>query len=371
MFSFGGKKKNALGLDISDVSLKLFEFEKNQSNFRVQAYSDEIIPKELISADSIKDPKGLTRLIKKAISMPKFGKVTTPYVVASIPETKCFVRVIQMPAVSMDEAKEAIPWEAEAYIPMPIGQVYLDWVVLPSHSVPGALGQQDKMTVLITAAPKDYVDDFTRILKEAQLQPIALEIESQATARSLVSRLEETVLILDINTLRTSFIVYDEDTLQFTSSIPIAGNVFTESVAKALGINSDEAEKIKRKNGLDESKDNGAVKRALSPVFNNLVSEVKNIIRFYEEHSTATSKVSRILLSGGSSKLKHLPSFLAEKLAQDTGGDHPLRSLPGIKVELGNPWVKVLKKRQVPPLSREDSLSYATAIGLALREEDR
>ena len=32
---------------------------------------------------------------------------------------------------------------------------------------------------------------------------------------------------------------------------------------------------------------------------------------------------------------------------------------------------KVLKKRQVPPLSREDSLSYATAIGLALREEDR
>jgi len=379
MFGREYKKKNVLGLDISDISLKLFEFEKKQGNIKIQAYTDELIPKDIISAEAIRDPKGLIRLIQKSAARPKFGRVTTPYVVASIPETKCFVKVIQMAAVSEEEAKEAIPWEAEAYIPTPIAQVYLDWIVLPDRPARLRNGQaggpraggQDKMTVLITAAPRDYVDDYTRILKEAGLQPIALEIESQATARSLVSRTDETVLILDINTLRTSFIIYDQDTLHFTSSIPIAGNIFTESVAKAMGITAEEAEKIKRRNGLDESKDNGVVKKAIVPVFNNLISEIRNIIRFYEEHGAAASKISRILLSGGSSKLKHLPSFLTEKLTRDLSSDHAFRSLPGIKVELGNPWVKILKKRQVPPLSREDSLSYATAIGLALREEDR
>lgn len=360
---FSNKPKNALGLDVSDVSLKLVEFDKKPGGLlRVAAYSDEAISKDIVTADTIKDPAALIRLIKKTVAEPKFGRVTTPYAVASIPETKCFVRVIQMAAVSAEEAVEAIPWEAEAYIPMPIGQVYLDWVILSADP-----GQKDKMTVLITAAPKDYIDDYTRILKEASLEPVALEIESQATARSLVSKLEETVLILDINTLRTSFIVYDHNTLQFTSSIPIAGSVFTEGVAKALNVSAEEAEKIKRRDGLDETKNGGAVKRALTPILNNLVSEIKNIIRFYEEHSGSTSKISRILLSGGSSKLKHLPSVLSERLSKNDAVDSAFRSLPGIRVELGNPWVKVLGKKQTPPLSREDSLSYATAIGLALR----
>ncbi|OGE78175.1 MAG: hypothetical protein A2751_03375 [Candidatus Doudnabacteria bacterium RIFCSPHIGHO2_01_FULL_46_14] len=360
---FSNKRKNALGLDVSDVSLKFVEFDKNPGGqLRVQAYSDEAIGKDIITADTIKDPSGLIKLIKKTITQPKFGRVTTPYVIASIPETKCFVRVIQMAAVSAEEAKEAIPWEAEAYIPIPIGQVYLDWVILS-----GDPNQKDKMTVLITAAPKDYIDDYTRILKEASLEPVALEIESQATARSLVSKLEETVLILDINTLRTSFIVYDHNTLQFTSSVPIAGNVFTEGVAKALNVSTEEAEKIKRRDGLDETKNDGAVKKALAPILNNLVSEIKNIIRFHEEHAAATSKISRILLSGGSSKLKHLPSVLSERLSGSDLSDRAFRSLPGLKIELGNPWVKVLGKKQTPPLSREDSLSYATAIGLALR----
>lgn len=352
-----------MGLDISDVSLKLVQFEKTRAGLRVQAYSDEVIPKEIIAGDMIKDGKRLTQLIRKAAAHPKFGRVTASYVAASIPETKCFVRVIQMAAMSEEEAAEAIPWEAEAYIPMPIGQVYLDWMILPAPVTP-----DKKMTVLITAAPKDYVDDLTSILKEAGLRPAALEVESQATARSLVSNSSETVLILDIDTIRTSFIIYDKGTLQFTSSVPIAGNIFTESVAKLMGAGFEQAEQLKRKNGLDETHDNGLVKKALTPVLAGLVTEIKNTIRFYEEHSTTGGKISKILLSGGSSKLKHLPSFLAEKLS--VPDPHPMRSIPGVKVELGNPWTMVLTPGQVAPISREDSLSYATAIGLAMREEN-
>ena len=360
MLKIFSQDKAAFGLDISDVSLKLIQF--SGANRDILAYSDDVLPKDIVSADNIKDPKALAVVIKKAVSHPKFGKVTTPYVVASIPETKCFVRVISMPAMSEQEAREAVPWEAEAYIPIPIGQVYLDWTILP---VPI---KYNKMTVLITAAPKDYIDNFTKVLKQAGLAPLALEVESQATARSLVADSKETVLILDIDTARASFIIYDAGTLQFTSSIPIAGNVFTESIARSLGVSSEEAEKLKRENGLDESKDEGKVRKALISILSNLVTEIKNTIRFYEEHSPAEKKISRILLSGSSSKLKHLPSFLAEMIAAGTD-EHPLRSASGLKVELGDPWAKILQKRQVAPISREDSLSYATAVGLALRED--
>ena len=53
------------------------------------------------------------------------------------------------------------------------------------------------------------------------------------------------------------------------------------------------------------------------------------------------------------------PYFLADNKAYRDGGD-------GV---VGNPWTMVLGSGQVAPISREDSLSYATAIGLAMRTE--
>ena len=367
MFKLFSREKKALGLDISDVSLKFVEFSGSLGSQKIQAYTDELLPANVVVADEIKNSKDLIAAIKKALAHPQFGKVTTPYVIASIPETKCFVRVIQMQAVSEEEAVEAVPWEAEAYIPIPIGQVYLDWEILKGGG-PAAPGGASKMTVLITAAPRDYVDDFTRVLKEAGLIPLALEVEAQATARSLVANSAETVLILDINTLRASLIIFEDGTLQFTSSLPIAGEVFTETIARSLGLSSLEAEKLKRENGLLENKDEGKVRASLVPILNNLVMEIKNTIRFYEEHAESGKKISRILLSGSSGKLKGLDAFLQTALTGSGQDEHPLRSLNGLKVELGNPWEKIIKGS--PPISREDSLSYSTAIGLAMRKDD-
>ena len=372
------RRKTPLGLYLSDISLKMIQFAKKPGGFSVQAYSDTKIPKGAVAGDTFSDPKLLSKTIRDAAANPKFGKITTPYVIASVPETKSFVRVIQMPSMSEKEAEEAVPWEAEAYVPLPIGQVYLDWVIL-YHGQSASQGgsEEGKMTVLITACSKDYIDQFVSVIKEAKLIPLALEVESQATARSLVSGnvMDETILIADIDTLRTSLIIFDKGILQFTSSVPIAGNLFTEELAKGLSLDMDAAEKLKRQSGLEDTGSpsareagRGAVRKTLIPVLNHLVDEIINTIRFYEEHSASGGKISRLLLSGGSSKLKHLPSFLHENLIHRLSNEHPLRSLPGLKVELGNPWGKILGQGQVPPLSREDSLSYATAIGLALRE---
>lgn len=373
MFNSISRANALFGLDISDISLKLVELSGKSSGFEVQAYSDSSIPKEVMSGDKIINPSLLVSGIKQIVHAPKFGKVTTPHVVASLPETKCFVRVIQMPAVSEAEAEEAVPWEAEAYIPMPISQVYLDWLILNASE---KAGDENKMKILITAAPRDYIDDLVGIIKEAGLELVALEAESQATARSIVAKnTNETVLIADIDTIRTSLIIYDKGVLQFTSSLPVAGNMMTETIAKTLSVSFDEAEKLKREIGVGEeaagetdAKTMGKVRRAIMPIVDNLVEEIKNIIRFYEDHSAGGGRIGKLLLVGGSSKLKHLPSFLHDKFTHSGVLDHALRSLPGMKVELGNPWINILGKGQTPPMSRESSLSFATAIGLAMRE---
>jgi len=369
MFGLFSHQKPSVGLDISDVSLKLIQLSPRAGSFRIQAYSDCSIPRDTFGKEKLKNPELIGKLIRQAIERPKFGRISTRNVVASIPETRSFVRIIQIPVMSEEEAKEAIPWEAEAYIPLPITQVYLDWVILGiAPALEGAVEGESgkKMNVLITASPKDYVDDLVTMLKIAGLQPRALEVESQATARSLIPPSKETVLIADIDTVRTSFIILENGVLQFTSSVPIAGDAFTECIAKALTVEFKEAEEIKRELGLDPNAYKGSLKRAFLPVLNSLVGEIKNTVRFFEEHANKEKKISRLLLSGSSSKLKHLPSFLHERLAQQEG-EHVLQSTSGLRVELGNPWVNILRKSETPPMSREDSLSFATAIGLAMR----
>lgn len=378
MLNLFNKSEFALGLDIGDVSVRLIQLQVGKKGSKqVQAFTDKRISKKAFSGDSLKSPDLVIQAIREAVLEPGFGKITTKQVVASIPETKSFVRVIDMPAMSEEELREAIKWEAEQYIPLPIGQVYLDWVVLaPPSSVPHPSSRVregeggEKMKVLIIAAPRDYVDEYNQVLKKAGLRPVALEVESHATARSLVAAddTESIVMIVDINAERASFIIFDRGTLQFTSSLPIAGNAFTEAIAKALTIDFGEAEKIKRRVGLEAKEKGGKVRKALLPILNSLTEEIRNTIRFYEEHASDKTKISRLILTGGSSKLNHLPSYLSDKLRRsEKSSALPLRSIPGLKVELGNPWINVLAKGETPPISRKDSLSYATAIGLALR----
>ena len=248
--------------------------------------------------------------------------------------------------MSESEADNAVPFEAENFIPMPLDQVYLDWEKIGEEG--------DKMNVLMVAAPKEYVDGYMDLLDKAGLKAAALEVESQSCRRAVLALdSKETVLLVDMEAYRSSLIMIENGSLQFTSTIPIAGNNFTESVAKALGVSAAKAEEIKRKVGIANTAEYPNIKTSLLPVLGNLEAEIRNILKFHSEHSNR--QVERILLSGGSAKLKNLAEFLGQQM-QGSGV---------VKVELANPWLNV--GGQIQGAYQNDSLSFVTSIGLALR----
>lgn len=346
MFNFFSKHENAFGLDVTGSSFKLLQLKQQGKVTEVAGFSDVALPKGLIISDAITDTKTFVYLLRQALFKPQYGKFSGNLVVASLPESKSFVRVIALPPMSDVEAETAIPVEAESFIPLPIDQVYLDWQKLSRKT--------DKQQVLIIASPKDFVDKYLKILEDAGLLVSAMEVESQSCHRSLIAQnLKPTCLIVDIDAFRTSLIMVEQGNLEFTSSIPIAGNTFTESIARNLGISSQKAEMIKHKVGIANTAEYPNIKTALLPVLNNLAAEIKNIIKFHSERSQA--KTEKIILVGGSAKLKNL----AESL-------QPGFSSEGIVVETGNPWTN-LPQLKNPPFDAYNSLSFATAVGLATR----
>lgn len=345
-FKLFSKTISAFGLDISGSSFKLMQLEGQAKNMTVKAYTDVAVPKALIVNDVVTDQKNFLTLLKQNLDRPQFGRLGTNYVVASLPESKSFVRVIQIPKMSNSEADNAVPFEAENFIPLPLDQVYLDWEKIGEDG--------GKMNVLMVAAPKEFVDSYMDLLEKAGLKPAALEVESQSCRRAvLLPDSRETVLLVDMEAFRSSLIMIENGNLQFTSTIPIAGNSFTESVAKALGVSMAKAEEIKRKVGISNTAEYPNIKTSLLPVLGNLEAEIKNILKFHGEHSTR--QVERILLSGGSAKLKNLAEYLGQQMAGS-----------GVaRVELANPWLNVGNQKQA--LYQEGSLSFVTSIGLALR----
>jgi type IV pilus assembly protein PilM len=305
------------------------------------------MPKGLIANDSILDGEALAMLVEHNLMHPQVGRISTNRVVASIPEPKSFIRVITIPQMTEAQAENAVLFEAEAYIPMPMDQVYFDWQII---------GRKDgKLEVLIIASPKEFVDKLIDVLEQAKLKLVALEVESQAVVRALVPPASQgAAVIADLDAFKTALIMVDHGSLQFTSSVPIAGNAFTDRMAQALSLPLAQAEALKRKIGITSTPEHPNLKTYLLPVVHDLAAEIKNILKFHYDHSE--EKVPRLVLSGGSSKLKHLDELLQAEL-----GD-----FPDLKIEIGNPLLRFGQGNTLG-LDAYEALSFTTAIGLALR----
>src|SRR6185295_9567788 len=100
MFNIFSKTQPAFGLDLSANALKVFEFEKNSKQLVVKGYSDAPLPKGLIVNDVVTDVTTFQYLLKQVLDKPRFGHINTNYAVVSLPESKSFVRVIQIPRMS-------------------------------------------------------------------------------------------------------------------------------------------------------------------------------------------------------------------------------------------------------------------------------
>lgn len=371
MLEFLSLKPDAFGLDISDLSLKIVKLKKRGRFYKLASFGEEKIKPGIIKGGEIKDEEKLAEVIKTAVKKVKGEKLQTKYIVASLPEEKSFLQIIQMPKMVEEDLKSAVIYEAENHIPMPIDQVYLD-----SQAVLPVSDRSGRFNVLLAALPRKTVDPYLSSFKKAGLQPKVLETESLSIARVLIKDevAASPVLMIDLGETRTSFIIFSGHSLRLTSSIPVSSLIFNEIISKNLGVSLAEAERLKMKYGLEErlelkiknektevKKEQGKIFEALVPALVDLIQQIKRHLEYYQSHadseglSSNGKKVTKILLCGGGANLKGLSELLTLELK--------------ILVEIANPWVNILSEdqKETSELPLEKSLGYATALGLALR----
>ena len=347
---------HAIGLDIGDLSIKMVQLSKRrkrqkQAAFNLIVAKSTRLPHGLIVGGILEKPeavqKYLIHLLKKRTKAEKF--YGTPWVVASVPDSQGFLKLIQIEKNFDDIIDEDIVIAAQKHVPFAANDYYLDWQIVPNSKL-----AEEHSNILIASIPKKIVDMYTSLLESVGLAVVALELGALSVARSMITADKQYIgqgrAILDINEAWSALTIYDNDHIQFSKSLSYSGEKLTTALAQKLHLSYDEAEIKKKSQGLEYSRDISWP--ILAEATDQLVMEIKQTVDFYYSHFQNTNKITHITMCGGGSALKGLDKILTEKLK--------IESAPG------HVWKNLFSPKPVN-VDEKQSLKFAKAVGLAIR----
>ncbi|MFO7807566.1 MAG: type IV pilus assembly protein PilM [Candidatus Moraniibacteriota bacterium] len=346
------KKSEAFGVDFSKSALKIIQLENDKHGKRVVGWSKKKMPKGLIDSYLINDFSLFKKVFNDSIIDAK-GSFRGNNLVLSVPETKIFTRVVEIPLMRKDEANEAVKWESESNIPISIDSVYYDWEIIKK--------KKQKMDVLVMASPKKVIDNYLSAFESIGYEVVAFEPESVANGRSIIGAKDSGFLLLvDIGMDYGNFVLYDKNVPIFTANSSVCGKVFTDAVVKQLGTSFEKAESYKIKTGLGKNKkEKEEVFNTFKPILENLVEDIEKTIDFFQNNlfkEMGDKKIKKVVLTGGGSNLRGLDAYLSSRLNRE--------------VVKADPWSEFNFNKRVPPISKDDAQNFSTAIGLSLRAQE-
>lgn len=344
-----GLNANAVGIDISDRSLKFFELLDRKGQLVAGHFGEIELPPGVVEGGRIILREELIKILKDLAQQNKFSQVAV-----SLPEDRAYTIQLRLPAMKVSELRQSIEFQLEDYVPLPLPSIVFDYQIMtrPTKKNPW-------YEVAVSIMPRETVDNYAEVLNLAGLTPLAFEIEAQAMSRSLLARNSlETALIVDIGKVHTGFFVANSQAVFFASiTSNIGGDQINTNIARELKISEAEAEKLKNELGLNCQSSNQALFFASIPMITSIKDEIIQRFDYWQTRSELgenQGKINRIILCGGQASLPGLVDFL--------------QSYFEVPVELGNPWRNIYPTSSlVPDLPLMESLRYSTALGLSSR----
>lgn len=347
---FKSRQPALLGIDISSTSVKILQISGNSGNYCVDAYATGLIPSVSIDGNKLNDIDGVTSTIKRLLSQSKF---TSDIAAIAVPDSQIISKVIQINEGLNDaEMEELVLIEADKFIPYPIDEINLDFVVLGPFAKNSNL-----LDVLVIASRAENVNSRVEAITRAGLELKIVDVESYAVERAaqLISRdlpghgLDNIVAIIDIGAVYTHLFVLHGMKMIFCREEEFGGKQLFEAIAQHYGITYEQAQNAKYQGELKDDYEEQIAK----PFKESILLQVKRTLQFF--YSTSNHGfIDYILLAGGVGKESGLLELLQKNI--------------GIPVTLVNPFTYMSVSKSVSlDILNKDASSLMVACGLALR----
>lgn len=316
------RSKPVVGLDIGSSAVKAIELKKSGRGYKVTAIGVEPVPPDSIVDGAIIDAGAVTEAVRRLLGTARFKAKD---VVASLSGSSVIVKKINLPVMSEADLADSIQWEAEQYIPFDIQDVNLDYQILTPVAE-----RQGTMDVLLVAAKKDKIADYTGVVSTVGKKTVVVDVDAFALQNAFETNYTEDagkiVALINAGASAININLVSGGTSLFTRDVGIGGNAFTEAVQKELGLPFDGAEDAKR--GLPvEGVRPDDVRPVLHAVMENVLLEIEKTFDFFKATS-ASDRIDRVVVSGGTSLVVDFETALRERLGTDVERFDPFRNVP-------------------------------------------
>ena len=344
------RDKLCVGIDIGASSIKICQLRGQGRNLTLERYGAVDLPSETIVDGSLMNS---ARIVEGLQGLLRTHKVRNRRAALAISGHAVIIKKISLPKMSRKELEISMQWEAAQFIPFDIKDVYLDVQIVESEAK-----QQGQMDVVLVAAKRDYVNDYTSVLVEAGLEPVICDVDAFAIETVFETNYgvmpDKTVALIHVGASKTSINLLANGTSSFTRDLTVGGNQFTEEIKKQLNLSTEEAERLKvgtlenaRRNSMEAAAD-----QALGTVANSLTGDIQRSIDFHTA-SSADPAPSIVYLSGGSARMPALAQALRQRL--------------NIEVEMLEPFRRLEAPGFDPEFLANVGSAAAVAVGLGLR----
>jgi type IV pilus assembly protein PilM len=355
MLKFPGRKSPALlGLDISSTSVKVLELSQSGTRYRVESYAVVPLPPNAVVEKSVADVEAVGAAISRVV---KRAGARCKNVAIAVAGSAVITKIISMPAsLSEDEIASQIEVEADQYIPYPLEEVNLDFVVLgPSEKKP------DTVDVLLAASRSENVEVRVTAAELGGLTAKVVDIEAYAleAAISLLGQqlpdagIGKTIAVVDVGATMTTLTVLHNSRIIYTREQVFGGKQLTDEIQQRYGLSYEEAGLAKKQGGLPDD----YIPDVLTPFKEAMVQQVSRSLQFFFSSSHYNS-VDHVVLAGGCAAIPGVDEMIEDKI--------------GTTTSVANPFINMTLASKVNAQAlSSDAPALMIACGLAMRSFDQ
>jgi type IV pilus assembly protein PilM len=350
--------KQVVGLKVGASSLAAARVAVNGSAELLQV-AREPLSRGVVAGGEVRDVPGLAAALKAFFEQHKLPRKG---VRVGIANNRIGVRTIELAGI--DDQKQlanAIRFRAQEALPIPLDEAVLDFQVL-SEGV-DAEGAAVKR-VLLVVAYRDLIDAYVAACRQAGLRLVGIDLEAFALLRALTPpeppvapNGERSALVaVSIGSERSTLAVSDGFTCEFTRVLDWGGASLTGALARALDIEADEAERIKKAISLEDGAEPDGLtpeqaaqaRDALRTGLQSFARELVSSLQFYQGQPDSLG-IREVVVAGGTAQLDGLAGAL--------------QALIGVAVRVGDPFERVALGKKVKDVQNP---ALAVPIGLGM-----
>lgn len=347
-----------VGLDIGSEAVRAAVVESSKSGAVLRRFAEMPLPPGLVHAGDIVDENAVAEVVS---ALWKRHHLPRKRVVVGIANQRVIVRQVDVPHLEEDELADALPFQIQDAIPIPVEEAVLDFVPLEEYTTP----EGDLMlSILVVAAQREMVEGLVRVANAAGLSVLSIDLQSFGLVRAafgadLLVGGSGPQALLDIGASMSQVVVVRGGITRFVRILPTGGENFTETLMTGMSLSREDAEEMKRRigvapQGTPEGDDSAAMaRRILTRTADALIEEIRGSINYYLTQA-GEHALDRLVVSGNGARLPHLANRVARALNTRV---EPVRVLDHL--EVGR-----LQMTEAELLSYQPVLPAAVGLGL-------